>query len=266
MCAEVVRYRDQASFTLDEPKGDAAFFVLGVRKSGSSILNSIVGALANMNGFPFIDVGGTLFESGILVKDWQRDKALGAILRPGHVYGGFRNYPICLADDPLFKKSPKIFLIRDPRDALVSEYFSNAFSHSIPAAGNAKDLMQKSREQAQTSAVNEYVLTMAKQLKRVLNDYKQIKLDRNCKIFRYEDVIFDKAQLIADICTCFGWTVSAEQTQQILGWADVLPSEERPTEFIRRVRPGDHLEKLSPDVISQLNVTLAEDLASFGYG
>jgi hypothetical protein len=50
-----------------------------------------------------------------------------------------------------------------------------------------------------------------------------------------------------------------------MGWADVLPEAERPDQFIRRVVPGDHKEKLSPAVIRQLNTRLAASMELFGY-
>jgi hypothetical protein len=261
----VVRYQERVEFTLDERTSGNAYFVLGVRKSGSSILNSIIEGLAKLNGVPYIDVAGKLFAAGFSVKQWQRDRELSAILRDGHVYGGFRNCPLCFQNFPLFEHGRKVLMVRDPRDALVSEYFSNAYSHSIPVAGTSKNEMLKLRQRANSMPIDEYVLTMAEPMKQVLQEFAGMKQDPLCRIFRYEDVIFEKGQLIADICEFFGWTIGEQQKKQILGWADVVPSEERPTEFIRRVTPGDHVEKLSVRVVEQLNNILAKELGLFGY-
>ena len=76
-------------FALSEGPDTGPFFVLGVRKSGSSILNSLVKALADKNDLNFVDVAGTLFERGLAVSDWQTDEALASILAPGNVYGGW---------------------------------------------------------------------------------------------------------------------------------------------------------------------------------
>ena len=53
---------------------------------------------------------------------------------PGRVYGGFRSMPLVFAQSELYRRSRKILLVRDPRDALVSEYFSLAYSHGLPEA------------------------------------------------------------------------------------------------------------------------------------
>ena len=265
MAAEIVHYRERVEFAVDGEGKGKAYFVLGVRKSGSSLLNSMVDEMATANNLAYIDVAGKLFAAGFTVRDWQEDRRLCRILRRGHVYGGFRNFPLCFAAAPLFQRGFKVLLVRDPRDALVSEYFSNAYSHSIPAAGKSKNDMLALRERAHSTSIDDYVLSMAPSLKRVLKEYAAMKDDPNCLLFRYEDVIFEKARLIADICDFFGWTLDEDRKKHILGWADVVPFEERPTEFVRRVTPGDHREKLSAGVIDTLNTALADELRFFGY-
>jgi hypothetical protein len=265
MGEHTVRYRDVASFSLDERPNANTYFVLGVRKSGSSILNSIVEALAKFNDVPFVDVAGRLFEAGILVRDWQRDPELRAVLRQGHVYGGFRNCPLCFLGFFAFTGARKVLLVRDPRDALVSEYFSNAYSHSIPPAGESKEKMLASRVEAQAATIDDYVLGMTGQMRRALDEYRPVKKDPLCRVFRYEDVIFEKGRLMSDICDFFGWTITDEQKRLILGWADVIPAQEDPTRFIRRVTPGDHLEKLAPATIARLNEIFRNELVEYGY-
>lgn len=260
-----VSYRDAVEYRIAEEGTEGPFFVLGVRKSGSSVLNSMVQAMAELNGLTFIDVAGKLFEAGIPVVQWQSDEALAAIIAPGNVYGGFRNAPKAFYGAPAFRKGRKVLMVRDPRDALVSEYFSNAYSHSIPKEGDGREGMLALRETALQKSIDDYVLDMARSLKRVLREYMNIAREGNCRLFRYEDVILEKGVLIDEICRHFDWTLKPGQRAAILGWADVLPSEERPTAFIRRVTPGDHREKLSPKVIERLDVIFADEMTHYGY-
>jgi hypothetical protein len=44
-----------------------------------------------------------------------------------------------------------------------------------------------------------------------------------------------------------------------------MPDEERPTEFVRRVSPGDHIDKLSPATIARLNELLRQPMDLLGY-
>jgi hypothetical protein len=261
----VLRYRNTAEFVVADNEEQQSYFVFGVRKSGSSILNSIVGALAGMNGVPFIDVAGSLFKSGLRVSDWQNDSELRELLRPGNVFGGFRNFPIGLASAPRFREWRKILMVRDPRDALVSEYFSNAYSHSIPQGGSGRSAMLAERDAALSSDLQSYVLRMAPSLRRALREYSPLVGDPTVRIVRYEDRILQKRALIGDICAFFSWSVSDENVGHILGWADIVPDAERPTAFVRRVRPGDYVEKLTLATIRDLNMLFAEELSRFGY-
>jgi hypothetical protein len=260
-----IRYKNLLDFEVADDPSKQIFFVFGVRKSGSSILNNIVHAIANMNGVNYVDVAGRLFHSGINVPVWQRDPELRVLLRPGNIYGGFRNFPIGLAGDEQLLKSKKVLMVRDPRDALVSEYYSNAYSHSVPDEGQARKDMLAQREEALRSAIEAYVLKMAPLLKRTLVEYRMVESGPAFKLLRYEDFITEKRALLAELCRFYSWTISEQQTNQILGWADIIPDTERPTEFIRKVIPGDHIRKLSLETIKRLNEIFADELAFYGY-
>jgi hypothetical protein len=262
----VIRYRDQVEFNVADDGTRESYFVLGVRKCGSSILNSIVGAMAQMNNLNFVDVGGTLFQTGLRVTDWQWDEELCALLGPGNVYGGFRNFPHGLAKSTRFWDSRKILMVRDPRDALVSEYFSNAYSHSVPQTGDGRVGMLAERSKALNSDLQTYVLKMAPSLKRALGEYVRLLDDPTTLLLRYEDRILKKSELIRDICAFFSWSISDIELGHILGWADIVPDKERPMEFIRKVRPNDHVEKLAPATIARLNEIFWSELSRFGYG
>jgi hypothetical protein len=260
-----IRYRDVAEFDVADNPAREIYFVFGVRKSGSSILNNMVHAVATMNNVHYVDVAGTLFQKGLRAPDWQRDAGLCELLRPGNLYGGFRNFPFGLAGHEDFATSRKVLMVRDPRDALVSEYFSNAYSHSLPESGQARRDMLAHREAALNSDLQAYVLKMAPALRRTLRDYKSLKLDGSTKLIRYENGIMQKRAMLSDICSFFSWSVTEQQVDQIMGWADIVPDVERPTEFVRKVVPHDHVEKLLHETIDKLNDFFVEELAYFGY-
>jgi len=252
-------------FEVDDSRSEPPLFILSVRKSGSTMLNKACRQLAHHNNWKFVDVPAAMFANNIPASDWIREPTLKDIVRPGNVYGGFRNFPAGMAAAELFVSGRKVLLVRDPRDALVSEYFSNAYSHSIPAEGEARQDMLSRRAVALGSAIEDYVLRMAPALKRTLAEYTCLGRDDRLLTFRYEDVITRKDKLLTDICAFFGWTLSDQQLRQILGWADVIPTEERPTEFVRKVTPGDHIEKLSAETIDRLDRLLSEEMTYYGY-
>jgi sulfotransferase family protein len=258
------------SFEVNTTLAGPACFVLGVRRSGSSILNSICEALARANGYHFLDVGGRFFFQNIPVPSWRSDPALPGLLHPGNVYGGFRDLPFALLDAPAFRDGPKLLLVRDPRDALVSEYFSSAYSHPIPEQdvprAEVHDMMHRDRERARQRSLEEHVLSNAPRMARTMLEYEAIARLPLTKLLRYEDYILEKSRLIRAIAGHFGWRADATLIELILRWADVLPAAENPQAFIRKVVPGDHREKLGAASIARLDRILAEPLRVFGYG
>jgi hypothetical protein len=267
-----VEFEDGRSVAFDVETGleGPAFFSLSIRKCGSSIFNNITKALSLANQRNFVDVGDTFFRQNITELEWIREPGLRAILRPGNVYGGFRSAPETIIDDELFRSSPKILFVRDLRDALVSLYFSNAYSHPIPQTGgegegNVTELLLRLREEARTREIDAVVIRSSGAMLRTAMAYEEFIDSPSLTILRYEDYIFDKSGLMDVIVDRFGWQLEAQVREDILGWADVRPVEEDPTLFIRRVTPGDHIEKLKPETIEQLNETLAPALEMFGY-
>jgi Sulfotransferase domain len=259
----------QISFDVDVGLEGTAYFVLGVRKSGSSLLNKIAKELARLNRHNFVGVGEKFFRENVLIKDWQFDLALPEILHPANVYGGFRNMPVALSNNPLFESSPTVLIVRDPRDALVSEYFSNAYSHPIPGQtteySDTKSLMERERQEALKNGIDTYVVERAEKLVRTIVEYEGIAKAPRTLLLKYEDYIFDKRQLIYRLVEHFGWTVREQAIVNILRWADIRPEKEDPRAFIRKVTPGDHREKLQPTTIAKLNLVLRPAMSLLDY-
>ncbi len=250
--------------------GEAAetCFVLGIRKCGSSLMNSIVTDLARQNGKFYLDIAGRFFEADIPERVWRNDPAARNLLVSGQVHGGFRAMPLVFARHELFTAARKILLVRDPRDALVSEYFSNAYSHSLPKGGqgDATRELLALRQAALTASIEAYVLRQAPALNRTFMEYEAVAADPATKVFRYEDVILAKRGWVRDIAAHFGWpSVPDGFLDGMMSWADVVPPVERPEQFVRKVWPGDHREKLSATVIGRLDEMLAPAMRVFGY-
>ncbi len=244
-------------------------FLLSVRKCGSTITNNICKALAQMNQRCFVEVGDTFFWNNVRAREWQRDPALSGIVRPGVIYGGFRDAPAALFTNAAFTAAPKLLMVRDPRDALVSQYFSNAYSHPVPQQTGEFDsmtaLMRAQREAALTRDIGAYVLAEAKGFAATMNQYAPMMAMPNLLVLKYEDVILAKPVLIGHLLRLFGMAATAAQIAQILGWADVIPTAENPQAFVRRVVPGDHAAKLDGETIARLDEVLGPSMRLFGY-
>jgi hypothetical protein len=257
------------SFEVDLERDGPAFFALSVRKCGSSIFNMISKALGRASGYNWVDMGGDFFKLNIMAREYLDDPAIAEIIRPGNAYGGFRDFPSAFLKNESFRNDPKIFFIRDPRDALVSQYFSDAYSHPVPKATAEGDTVtrhiQRQRQSARDMSIDEYVIANTRAMARTMMSYKKIMDLPALTLLRYEDNILDKTSMMRAIGKAFGWRTDDQLIGLILNWADVRPEQENPTAFVRKVTPGDHRDKLTPETIERLNEELREPMELFGY-
>lgn len=254
----------RVAFEAVEGLSGPALFALGVRKSGSSIFSNIATALARANTRPSVDIPGTLFHRGYAVDTWQTHAGLGDVLRPGHMYVGFRDAPTALFTHPLFREGQKVLLVRDPRDALVSEYFSNAYSHALPQEAGDRTI-EIERARALQTSLTDYVTARAALLDATVAQYGPLLSDPRLLVLRYEDVILQKADWIARLADHYGLSAPQTLVGQILSWADVRPTTEDPTQFVRKVVPGDYREKLSPEAVAAVQGALSPIWERLGY-
>lgn len=245
----------------------STFFCLGVRKSGSTMLHRIMNFLANRNHVNVVDVPSTFFRNGFTVADWQA-LDLEPLLSPGNCYLGFRTFPENIADTPAYKDGLKVFMYRDPRDALVSQYFSDAYSHDIPkgdGAGEGRELFLKKREEAQQADIDAWVLDKVGGIRKTLLSYRSALDDPKCLTLRYEDYVFQKRRMIMKIMHHFGWSVEPGRINKLLADVDVVPEGEDQSRFVRKVIPGDHNAKLKGETVRRLNKRLEEVMQLYDY-
>lgn len=233
------------------------------------MLHRIVQFLARRNSVNAVDVPGTFFKAGMSVTDWLRTD-VSTIIAPGNIYVGFRSFPTSFVDYPHFQSAKKIFMFRDPRDALVSQYFSDAYSHSLPSretetGAKAAEAFEKKRQEALSSDIESYVLKHARGFDNTLLAFAGMVDDPTCLMLRYEEYIFQKKRLINKIVNHFEWTCPPGQVEALLKIVDMVPESEDKQRFVRRVIPGDHRNKLSPESIRRLNNILRESLRLYDY-
>ena len=95
--------------------------------------------------------------------------------------------------------------------------------------------------------------------------YQETIFDDKLKVFRYEDVIFEKRRWLSELVELVGLEVDEEVIHSIADKHDVRPEVEDERRHVRRVTPGDHKEKLQQKTIDRLNGLFADQLDRFGY-
>ncbi len=243
-------------------------------KAGSTLLYNMLSQLAPAAGAVYFSIEDYLFSHN--VSPTNRPGDVGKIIAPvGYCYGGFRQFPAFPV--PILNTARATFLVRDPRDMITSLYFSLLSSHRIPKAeekarsGNeaegAAERMLDMRERLQKTDINTFARQAVRTYLRIFEGYVAQGFARrpNVAIYRYEDVIFAKEAWVEDICDWYGWDIDAPRRRQVATTFDKRPTQERPSEHIRQVTPGNHRAHLTAATSAAIVDALSEYMRLFGY-
>jgi hypothetical protein len=233
-------------------------FIVGLVKSGSTLLNRIMRPITMDAGLTYRSPAGELFQRGLSLRKSTVDFAPF-----GYAYGGFRDLPWPLPD---YAAGRTVVLVRDPRDALTSFYFSMAYSHVPPGTADSPDLLrafEARRDRALAGTIDDFVLREAlghaRAMRRILVNTPRPRL------YRYEEIIFDKQAWVSDMVEYLALSTPPRLISAVVARNDVLPAEDAPLEHIRHVTPGDHREKLRPETIAALDARFAGLMKKMGY-
>jgi hypothetical protein len=160
-------------------------------------------------------------------------------------------------------------MLRDPRDVLVSEYYSTAYSHVAPYGPSAKyEDFIKQRQTAQGVTIDEYVVADSERLDEILRRYKLLLIDKHPNIYitTYEEMLADFPRWLTGLLDRCQLTITSEFQQILLQEYERLrPKGEDARRHLRKGQSGDHQEKLKRSTIDHLNRKFASVLEEFGY-
>lgn len=178
------------------------------------------------------------------------------------VFGGL------VEDIPEIDQYRTIVMLRDPRDVLVSGYFSYSTSHAIPESTEKAKDFQQFRNRIKNLEIDDYVKEMCENTKWRMSQYMALKkaTSSSC-ILRYEDMIADFPNWFDALLEHCQWETSDALKSQILSEAQRTrnPRKEDVSNHRRQVTPGDYERKLKPETIEYLNEQLSEALSEFNY-
>ncbi len=249
------------------PSPVASVLAFSLFKAGSTLLRRLLIDLTPHAGVELFDIEARLFRQGIDHK--QLPPSVSEVfLESGVCYGVFRTMP-WRYEIPIFERAPKVLLVRDPRDMLVSHYFSIRKSHHAPGTGKnntRRDRFEQERSRAQSASIDEHAIRNATLFLGFFETYaERLHPAPGLMVDRYEDIIFEKQVWVERVCEHFGWEIPADVREEIVQRHDIRPDEECDDKHIRRVTPGDHVQKLRPETISALNEVFGEVLDRYGY-
>lgn len=252
---------------IPEAGGDGqSVFLLGLPKAGSTLLNRVMRPLCERGGLAPFSLHNEMRGLGVAIQDMP--DTVGEIYSAtGYAYMGYRGLQ---SQDqlPAFASGRTVYLVRDPRDMVVSKYFSEAYSHRPPGSV-ADDKMVKKfeerRQQLQDMDLDDYVLEAGHNTLKAFEATQAELANIEHRVWRYEDIVFDKLDWVQQMLDYLDLKVPAPMVERVVERNDIRPDAEQTDAHVRRVTPGDHRNKLRPKTIEKLNELFAPILERFNY-
>ncbi|WP_425093883.1 sulfotransferase domain-containing protein [Tropicimonas sp. S265A] len=192
------------------------------------------------------------------------------LFRPrGEIYGPLRRG----VDFPERRDYTQIFFLRDPRDVLVSAYFSFGGSHGTPHSTEMARLFQDERTRMQEEGIDRYALRAARDwIGPVFEEYAAFKRDsEHSHYFSYDLYKNDPATFLKSVLSAMGLDLDVETTpelQAFLARAVNATAQRAPQTKKTHRRSGQSkqfLTELKPDTVTELNDILGPVLEFWNF-
>lgn len=258
----IARIVSPHTFWSGRDKPESIFFYT-FHKCASSLFSGYV--LKNLRGLKHIDYAKQIYRlnTGDIIFE-----------KTGFVYG-----PIRLSADPaspVFKRLVQpasdtdfirdkiaIFLVRDPRDILVSAYYSFGYTHGISSNLCIQEIQKQRRAKIQGISIDKYA---ANQSDHIIANFETVEklssaCDR-CIILRYEDMI-DNWEVFSSGLTRYT-DINPQALKQIYRKSRPRKSEDK-TSHRRSGKTAGFRHSLQQDTLMRLSTKFAGILERYNY-
>ena len=255
----------QADKNLTKPRS-AIFYT--THKCASSFVGNLFDVLVKSSQYELVDYASSISALGNKINPGQNyeaflEKAYSDLYSlHGNIYAPQRRY----LDFPGRERFKHIFFLRDPRDVLVSAYFSFGFTHPKPKNNASLNEFIQKRNEIQSQGIDNYVLGGAESwIIPLYKQYKHLRETADESIYlRYDLFADDTAEFIKKIFHFLQLEISEKNIESLIRKADPVQATEA-MKHKRSGRSGQYLEKLQPTTIDKLNNILSEILLDWEF-
>ncbi len=247
----------------DDAGGLKSLIAVSMHKAGSTIASEILGQIAAEKGYRF-----DLIERRVPSSPLPEGKlyiAYQAEMEDEGVYYG-------VARGPYVKDMPRLFglklvvQVRDPRDCMVSAYYSYLVSHVPPKDPEKLRLFMARQERLASMTIDEFVLADARHYVGRMAVLRAILgVHDDALMVTYEEMVDYTDDWLDRLCDFVGQPRTDALMERLAGKLDFSVSAEDEAAHKRQVAPGDHKRKLLPETIDRLNEILGDEMRAFGY-
>lgn len=268
-CARIIGdYRHSLSNSLTPTnRRPKSVYFFTFHKCASTLFSSIV--LKRAVGLRNINYAQQLYRGAVLSNKPFTFQENGFIYGPIRVTPKFENNPVedrllgPVIQQDFLKSKRAVFLVRDPRAILTSEYYSFGFSHHLSRDKEVRKKQEVTRQEIQKITVDEYVLNHAAKM---IDAFERLDFaQKHCQdriVLRYEDLVEDFDAFIDQLCAF----IPLRQATIELVYRESRPKQvEEINSHKRSGLPSGFRKKLLPETIESLNKQFEPILKRFAY-
>lgn len=258
------RLMNYLKISLSEHKRDSVFFYT-FHKTASTLFSGYV--LKHVDGLHHVDYASQIYEGklkGGVVRFEEKGRIYGPIRLSANTDSAVYAKLVSPAQDAAFARNKKaVIFIRDPRDIIISKYFSLAFSHNFSPVEEIRRRQMKIREITKNMSVDEFARKDVHQL--LAGFQKAVLLSQNCAssyVLKYEDMISNWEAFEKSLAAALPLRKSVLNSI----YSRTRPSKTENIYSHRRSGAVRGFEnKLSPETLDFLNIQLKPVLDYFNY-
>jgi len=155
-----------------------------------------------------------------------------------------------------------VFFLRDPRDVLVSAYYSFGFSHPLPGGVRVKHEFLEERKRIQDQGIDRYAIEASTHwLLPVYEEYRRFRETAAASIYlKYDDFKDDTEGFLWAVADFLEIELPQKTVQELAESASPVQAQVNVSRHKRSGRSGQYLHELSSDTVEFLNTTFADIL------
>ena len=237
-----------------------------MHKCASTLFSSYI--LKHVGGLQHVDYAGQIYSGTLADNTRLQFQETGCIYSPIRLSSnptgaGYQMLTGPTTEHAFIRNKIALFFVRDPRDILISAYYSFGGTHGLSPVKELRERQLARMQAIQAQSLDEYVLNAAtQQVQTFATLYELAHACERGVILKYEDMIdrFDlfSTQLRSQI------QVSPKVVREIYRRSRPKQTED-PTSHRRSGRVGGFRGKLKAETIAALNHKLADMLQKFAY-
>lgn len=233
-------------------------------KCASSFISNLLNALTENSLYKIVDYARAILKLGnqtSIIKPFQflENNYSYFYKQFGEIYVPHRR-PVCF---PGIEKFKQIYFLRDPRDVLVSSFYSFSETHSPPINHQKQILFFENRKKIKALGIDLYSIENAKTwLKPIYQQYNFQKesAKSNHLYLSYDLFINDTEKFIKQICNFLNLSVSKKLITELTITASPVQNKIQSNTHKRSGKSRQFERELKPETINIINTILKEEL------